>query len=97
MRNCTGEYVKSNLIRRYELQKKRKLRSINAWNRSKFSDRSSINHILSYHVMYKLTYIIGLTTVQSWNFHSKNLANWKKYDLIQTGRFNNGTFKIEQI
>jgi hypothetical protein len=81
----------------FELQKKRKPRSINAWNRGKFSNRSSINHILSNNLMYKLTYIIGLTTVQSWNFHSKNLANWKKYDLIQTGRFNDGSFKIEQL
>lgn len=97
MKTFTEGYVKSNLIRSYELQKKRKLRSINARNRSKFRNRSNINHFLSYHVMYKLTYIIGLTTVQSWNFQSKNLANWKKYDLIQTGRFNNGTFKIEQI
>ena len=27
----------------YELQKKRKLRSINAWNRSEFSNRRSVN------------------------------------------------------
>lgn len=47
--------------------------------------------------MYKLTYKIGLTTVQSWNFHSKNLAHWKKMDLIETGRFNDGCFVIEQL
>ena len=47
--------------------------------------------------MYKLTYVIGLTIVQEWRFHSKNLANWKKYDLIETGRYNAGTFKIETI
>jgi hypothetical protein len=47
--------------------------------------------------MYKLSYVIGLTTIQEWRFHSKNLAHWKKMDLIETGRFNNGTFKIEQI
>lgn len=46
---------------------------------------------------YKLTYVIGLTTVQEWRFHSKNLAHWKKWDLIETGRFNDGSFKIEQI
>ena len=97
MRNFIDEYVKSNLIRRYELQKKRKLRSINARNRSKFRNRSNVNHFLSYYVMYKLSYVIGLTTIQEWRFHSKNLAHWKKMDLIETGRFNNGTFKIEQI
>lgn len=46
---------------------------------------------------YKLTYVIGLTIVQEWRFHSKNLAHWKKWDLIETGRFNDGSFKIEQI
>jgi hypothetical protein len=46
---------------------------------------------------YKLTYKIGLTIVQEWMFHSKSLANWKKYDLIETGRFNMGSFEIEQI
>ena len=97
MRNFTGEYVKSNLIRRYELQKKRELRSFNARNRSKFRNRSNVNHIKTNHVMYKLSYVIGLTTIQEWRFHSKNLAHWKKMDLIETGRFNNGTFKIEQI
>jgi hypothetical protein len=96
MRNFTGEYVKSNLIRSYELQKKRKLRSINAWCRSEFSNRSSINNSKS-NQMYKLTYVIGLTTIQEWRFHSKNLAHWKRMDLIETGRFNNGTFKIEQL
>ena len=97
MKTSTGEYVKLNLIKRYELQKKRKLRSINAWNRSEFSNRRSVNHILFNHVMYKLSYVIGLTTIQEWRFHSKNLAHWKKMDLIETGRFNNGTFKIEQL
>lgn len=47
--------------------------------------------------MYKLTYKIGLTVVQEWRFHSKNLAHWKKMDLIETGRFNAGTFIIETI
>lgn len=47
--------------------------------------------------MYKLTYIIGLTTVQEWRFHSKNLAHYKKFDLIESGRYNMGHFKIELI
>lgn len=46
---------------------------------------------------YKLTYIIGLTTIQEWRFHSKNLAHYKKFDLIESGRYNMGTFKIELI
>jgi len=95
MRNCTGEYVKSNLIRRYELQKKRKLRSINAWNRSKFSDRSSINHILSYHVMYKLSYYSGSSVIQSWTFPSKSLCYWKKSELLNQGLCVVGKFKVE--
>jgi hypothetical protein len=46
---------------------------------------------------YKLTYTIGLTIVQEWIFNSKNLAHYKKWDLIESGRFNMGTFKIETI
>ena len=46
---------------------------------------------------YKLTYTIGLTIVQEWVFNSKNLAHYKKWDLIETGRFNMGHFKIETI
>ena len=46
---------------------------------------------------YKLTYKIGLATVQEWLFTSKSLCYWKKMDLIETGRFNIGSFKIEQF
>lgn len=46
---------------------------------------------------YKLTYKIGLTIVQEWRFHSKNLAHYKKFDLIESGRYNMGTFNIELI
>ena len=46
---------------------------------------------------YKLTYKIGLATVQEWIFTSKSLCYWKKMDLIETGRFNMGSFKIEQF
>jgi len=46
---------------------------------------------------YKLTYKIGLAIVQEWIFTSKSLAYWKKRDLIETGRFNMGSFKIEEF
>jgi hypothetical protein len=46
---------------------------------------------------YKLIYKIGMATVQEWIFTSKSLAYWKKMDLIETGRFNMGSFKIEQF
>lgn len=46
---------------------------------------------------YKLTYKIGLAVVQEWTFHSKSLAYWKRMDLIETGRYNMGEFKIEEI
>lgn len=46
---------------------------------------------------YKLTYKIGLAVVQEWIFNSKSLAYWKKLDLIETGRFNMGTFEIKEI
>jgi len=43
---------------------------------------------------FKLTYRIGLVTVQEWIFTSKGLAYWKKMDLIQTNRINDGKFII---
>lgn len=46
---------------------------------------------------YKLSYQVGLVTVQEWIFTSKSLAYWKKMDLIETGSFNLGSFKIEQF
>ena len=42
----------------------------------------------------KLTYEIGLATVQEWIFTSKSLAYWKKIDLIESGRYNDGKFKV---
>ena len=97
MRNCTGEYVKSNLIRSYELQKKGKLRSINAWNRGKFRNGSSINHILSNNVMYKLSYYSGKSVIQSWTFPSKALCYWKKSELLNKGLCTVGKFKVEPV
>ncbi len=46
---------------------------------------------------YKLTYKIGLAVVQEWIFTSKSLAYWKKMDLIQTNRFNDGKFIVTSI
>ena len=43
---------------------------------------------------YKLTYQVGLAVVQEWIFTSKSLAYWKKMDLLQTNRFNDGKFII---
>lgn len=45
---------------------------------------------------YKLTYQIGLAVVQEWIYTSKSLAYWKKMDLLETGRYNVGQFKITQ-
>jgi len=97
MRNSTNEFVKLNLISSYELQKRRKLQSFHAWNSSQFNNRSIIN-LSKFNIMkYKLTYKIGLAVVQEWIFTSKSLAYWKKMDLIETGRFNMGSFEIEQF
>jgi hypothetical protein len=43
---------------------------------------------------FKLTYQVGLAIVQEWVFTSKSLAYWKKMDLLQTNRFNDGKFII---
>lgn len=45
---------------------------------------------------YKLTYQIGLAVVQEWIYTSKSLAYWKKMDLLETGRYNDGKFKVTQ-
>jgi hypothetical protein len=46
---------------------------------------------------FKLTYQIGLATVQEWIFTSKSLAYWKKMDLLETGRYNDGRFKVTPL
>lgn len=43
---------------------------------------------------FKLTYQVGLTVFQEWIFTSKSLAYWKKMDLLKSGRFNDGKFKV---
>jgi len=45
---------------------------------------------------WKLTYKIGMAIVQEWIFTSKSLAYWKKMDLLETGRYNDGTFKVTE-
>jgi hypothetical protein len=82
-------------MKRYELQKKRKLRSINAWNRSKFRNRSNVNHLLFNYVMYKLSYYSGKAVIQSWTFPSKALCYWKKSELLNQGLCVVGKFKVE--
>jgi len=46
---------------------------------------------------FKLSYHIGLVTVQEWIFTSKGLCYWKKMNLIESGRFNDGKFKITPL
>jgi len=47
--------------------------------------------------MIKLTYQIGNKPIQEWTFNNKSLAYWMKSELLFTGRYNLGTFKIETI
>jgi len=46
---------------------------------------------------YKLTYKIGLAVVQEWIFTSQSLAYWRKMDLIESGRYNDGKFILTPI
>jgi hypothetical protein len=46
---------------------------------------------------YKLTYQVGLVVVQEWILTSKSLAYWKKMDLIESGRYNDGKFKVTPL
>ena len=46
---------------------------------------------------YKLTYKIGLAVVQEWIFTSQSLAYWRKIDLIESGRYNDGKFILTPI
>lgn len=39
----------------------------------------------------------GNKVVQEWNFHSKSLAYWYKSELIWTGRYNDGKFKVSPL
>jgi hypothetical protein len=43
---------------------------------------------------WKLTYHVGLVVVQEWIFTSKSLAYWRKMDLLESGRYNDGRFKV---
>ena len=46
---------------------------------------------------FKLTYQVGLAVVQELIFTSKSLAYWKKMDLIESGRYNDGKFKVTPL
>lgn len=46
---------------------------------------------------FKLTYHIGNKVVQEWVFLSKSLAYWKKNELLYSGRYNDGKFKVQEI
>lgn len=46
---------------------------------------------------WKLTYYVGSKAVESWVLNSQSLAYWKKHDLLATGQYENGKFKVEQI
>jgi hypothetical protein len=54
---------------------------------------------------FKLTYQIGLAVVQEWMRFSPRtqkvdihfLAYWKKMDLLETGRYNDGRFKVTPL
>jgi len=46
---------------------------------------------------WKLTYFVGSKSVESWVLNSQSLAYWKKMDLLATGNYELGKFKVEQI
>jgi hypothetical protein len=46
---------------------------------------------------WKLTYLVGSKAVESWVLNSQSLAYWKKMDLLATGNYEQGKFKVEQI
>ena len=46
---------------------------------------------------WQLTYFVGSKAVESWVLNSQSLAYWKKQDLLTTGRYELGKFKVEQI
>lgn len=46
---------------------------------------------------FKLSYIVGTKIIQEWYYPTKALANYKKKDFIQSGRFKLGKFQIKEI
>jgi hypothetical protein len=46
---------------------------------------------------WKLTYYVGLAVVQEWIFTSQSLAYWRKMDLLESGRYNDGRFKVTPL
>ena len=47
--------------------------------------------------MYKVSYQIGSTIVESFVFHNKALAKWKKKQLQSSGTHNKGIFTIKKV
>lgn len=43
---------------------------------------------------FKLSYHFGNKVVQEWYFQSKSLAYWYKSELMWSGNYNNGKFKV---
>ena len=46
---------------------------------------------------YLLTYYVGFKAVESWTLNSQSLAYWKKNDLLATGNYQLGKFKITEV
>jgi hypothetical protein len=46
---------------------------------------------------WKLTYQVGQKVVQEWILTSQSLAYWKKQDLLKTGQYQLGKFKVTPI
>jgi hypothetical protein len=46
---------------------------------------------------YLLTYYIGSRPVQEWRFYSKSLAYYAKHELLSSGNYESGKFKLTEI
>jgi hypothetical protein len=47
--------------------------------------------------MFRLSYSVGSTVVESYNFPNRALAVWKKNQLFNQGTHSMGTFKINKV
>ena len=47
--------------------------------------------------MFRLSYIVGSTVVESYTFPNKALCYWKKNQLFNQGSHKLGTFKINKV
>jgi hypothetical protein len=46
---------------------------------------------------FKLIYQVGKKTVQEWFFVSRSVAYWQKSALLNSGQYELGKFKVEEI